>query len=167
MLEIALATDADAAWLDQHQPSGGMPDVHRQRLALQQSGAAAYLVARLDGRPAGCVLLHARHPDHHASHAHFPDCAYVEGLDVEVAARRQGIGEALMIAAEAHADPAAVIGLSVGLDNDPARGLYRKLGYQPSGIPDYPVTWNYTHPVTGEIGEEGEICSFWLKPAPG
>ena len=162
--EITLATEADAAWLDANQPSGGMPSVHRDRLALQQSGGAAYLIAWLGARRVGFVLLHLRHPDHHPSHAHYPDCAYVEGLAVEDAARRQGVGRALMQRVEAYAPPASAIGLSVGVDNAPARSLYRQLGYAPSPIPDYPVTWNYLDRVTGEIGEEGEICSFWLKP---
>ncbi|HEY1752301.1 MAG TPA: GNAT family N-acetyltransferase [Caulobacteraceae bacterium] len=163
MNEITLATEADAAWLDAHLGSGGMPDVHRQRWALQQSGAATYLVGWLDGRRVGYGLLHARHPQHHASHAYFPDCAYVEGLEVAEAARRRGLGQALMRRLETYAAPATEIGLSVGVENAPARALYRKLGYQPAGIPDYPVTWNYVDRVTGEIGEEGEVCNFWLK----
>lgn len=110
------------------------------------------------------MLVHFRHPEHHLSHVHFPDCAYVEGLEVEADVRRLGVGQALMHEAEARARPAASVGLSVGVENAPARALYRKLGYQPADIPDYPVTWNYIDRVTGEIGEEGEICSFWLKP---
>ncbi len=56
--EVTLATDADAEWLDAFKPSGSMPDVHRQRLALQQKGVAAYLIAWLDGRRVGFVLVH-------------------------------------------------------------------------------------------------------------
>lgn len=56
------------------------------------------------------------------------------------------------------------IGLSVGVDNAAARNLYRKLGYLPSDAPDYPVTWTYLDPETGEPKEEGETCSFWMKP---
>ncbi|HEX4197554.1 MAG TPA: GNAT family N-acetyltransferase [Caulobacteraceae bacterium] len=164
MTEVTLATAEDAAWLDAHQPSGGMPDVHRQRLALQEAGDAAYLIGWRDGRRVGFVLVHFRHPRHHLSHLHFPDCAYVEGLEVETGARRLGVGRALMHEAEIRARPAADVGLSVGVDNAPARALYRKLGYRPAAIPDYPVTWNYIDRVTGEIGEEGEVCSFWLKP---
>lgn len=162
--EITLATAADADWLDAFKPSGGMPDVHRERLKLQQTGAAAYLSAWLDGRRVGFVLVHFRHPAHHASHAHFPDCAYVEGLAVDEDMRRRGIARVLMERAETYCAAASNIGLSVGVENAAARALYRKLDYKPADIADYRVSWNYFDPVTGKIGEEGEVCSFFLKP---
>ncbi len=65
--------------------------------------------------------------------------------------------------AETYGTEAHGIGLSVGVENAHARALYRKLGYRPAEIPDYRVNWNYFNPSTGEIGEEGEVCSFFLK----
>ena len=111
------------------------------------------------------MLLHFRHPPHHASHERYPECAYVEALDVRPESRRQGFAVALMQEAERQAAVrgAALVGLSVGVDNAPARALYRKLDYQPTDVPDYWVSWTYVDPRTGEPGEEGETCSFWVK----
>ena len=80
--------------------------------------------------------------------------------------RRRGFALALMREAEARAGSsgAALIGLSVGVDNAPARALYRKLGYQPTDLPDYFVAWTYLDPETGEPKEEGEMCGFWARP---
>ena len=144
----------------------GIPDMHQQRYAVQSGGGGLYLAAWRDGAPVGYVLLHFKHPSHHASFAHYPEAAYVEALDVPPEHRRRGIAMALMAAAEREAAMrgAACVGLSVGVDNAPARALYRKRGYRPSDIPDYWVGWTYIHPDTGKTMDEGETCSFWIKP---
>jgi ribosomal protein S18 acetylase RimI-like enzyme len=164
--DVAAVTPASLALLDAHLGNPGIPDMHRERFAVQAEGRGEYLAAWRDGLPVGYVLLHYWHPPHHASFAHYPDCAYVEALDVQLQRRRQGFALALMQAAEARAQAngATQLGLSVGVDNAPARALYRKLGYYPTDVPDYFVSWTYQHPETGEPMEEGEVCSFWLKP---
>jgi RimJ/RimL family protein N-acetyltransferase len=58
------------------------------------------------------------------------------GVDVRRAARGRGVGTALMLAAEAWARERGVrkICLEVFVDNEPARRLYRKLGYIEEGV---------------------------------
>jgi ribosomal protein S18 acetylase RimI-like enzyme len=140
--------------------------MHQQRYAVQTGGQGLYLAAWRDGAPVGNVLLHFMHPPHHASHARYPEAAYVEALDVPQQHRRGGIALALMTALEqeARARGATLLGLSVGAENGPARALYRKLGYQPSELPDYWVSWAYIDPKTGQPMKEGETCSLWIKP---
>jgi GNAT superfamily N-acetyltransferase len=166
-LDIAVATREDATWLAEHLPIGGMPAAHLQRILLQLEGKALYLIAWQARRPVGHVLLHFRHPAHHASCRYCPECAYAEGLNVHPDMQRHGIATSLMRDAESRARQhrAETIGLSVGVDNAPAQALYRKLGYRhAAAIQPYQVTWNYRDKVTGEIKAEGERCAFWMKP---
>ncbi|MBZ0301215.1 MAG: GNAT family N-acetyltransferase [Anaerolineae bacterium] len=78
-------------------------------------------VALSENQPVGMVLLGIRQP-----------CAWIGGLGVELAHRRQGIARALMQAAidEAHARSLASIQLEVIDDNTAASNLYRDLGFQ-------------------------------------
>ena len=163
--DVTVVTPETLALLELHLANHGIPDMHQQRFQVQTDGAGLYLATWRDGMPVGYVLLHFKHPPHHASHDHYPRCAYVEALDVRAENRRQGFALALMCEAElrAKASGASLLGLSVAIDNGPARALYRKLGYQPTGIPDYVVIWTYLDPVTGEPKEEGELCSFWAR----
>ena len=165
MDDVKVATPEAVALMDAHLGNPGIPDMHRQRFKAQTDGEGLYLAAWRAGVPVGNVLLYFKHPPHHASHARFPACAYVEALDVWADHRRQGFATALMQSAEVHAKAAGAteIGLSVGVENAPARALYRKMGYVPSGIPDYWVSWTYLDKETGEPMEEGETCSFWVK----
>lgn len=152
--------------LEQYLPTGSMPETHRVRLRWQQEGQGVYLLAWQDDRPAGHLFLHFQRPLEHASLWSLPESAYVEALATSIDRQRQGIATALMWNAEdfARQHGAQNIGLSVGVDNIPAQALYRKLGYQPSGIPAYCVTWEYVDEKTGQIGQEGELCEFWWKP---
>ncbi len=54
---------------------------------------------------------------------------WIVNIAVDPAMRNQGIGRALMLDVEAHA-PTHRLRLVVRVDNDPARHLYRSLGYQ-------------------------------------
>jgi ribosomal protein S18 acetylase RimI-like enzyme len=164
--EVTVVTPESLALLDAHLANSGIPDMHHERFKVQADGQGLYLAAWRNGTPVGYVLLHFKHPPHHASYDHHPDCAYVEALDVRPEDRRQGFALALMREAEARArsSGATLVGLSVGVDNAPARALYQGLGYVPTQVPDYRVSWTYLDPQTGEAKEEGETCSFWAKP---
>lgn len=162
---IATANPEDLSLLEEHMPTGSMPDTHRQRLILQQKGKGLYLVAWQEQLLVGHVFVHFLHPVYHASWEHYPDCVYVEALTTLPDKQRRGIATSLMRSAEVYAKQhqAKRIGLSVGIDNGPAEALYRKLAYQPPGIPPYSVTWRYLDETTGETKEDGELCNFWLK----
>lgn len=139
--------------------------MHARRYKVQSDGEGVYLAAWQDGAPVGYVLLYFKHPPHHGSFEHYPNYAYVEGLYVRPEYLRQGIALALMenVESGARSNGASHVGLSVGIGNEQARALYRKLGYQPSDIPDYQVSWTYLDPATGGPKEEGEMCGVWAK----
>lgn len=77
-------------------------------------------IAYLDGEPVGLANLAVREPD-----------AWVGGIGVVPAARRTGVGEALMRALHEEARERAVerVWLEVIVENTGARALYEKLGY--------------------------------------
>jgi ribosomal protein S18 acetylase RimI-like enzyme len=163
--EVAAVTAETLALLDAHLGNPGIPDMHRERFAVQAEGGGVYLAAWQNGLPVGHVLLRFVNP-HRAAVERCGDGAYVEALDVRPEHRRRGFALALMRAAEARAlaNDAAHVGLSVGVDNAPARALYRKLGYRSTEVPDHYVSWTYQRPDTGAPMQEGEVCSFWAKP---
>lgn len=144
-------------------PTFSMPDVHRQRFAQQAEGKALYLVALHEGVPIGYVLLRFA-PRIGEAALSYPESAYVEGLAVGDSWRRRGVATRLMEGLEEtardHRHPA--VGLYVGIENEAAQALYKKLGYGPSKLPLYRVTWP-TLNEADEVGEDGELCSFWIK----
>jgi acetyltransferase len=101
--------------------------------ASVQDGEKALLVARLDGRIAGTVQV-ALEPRANGSHR-----AEIQKLLVHRQARRQGIGLALMRAAESAARAASRSLLVLDTrEGDDAERLYRGLGFQLAGvIPHY------------------------------
>lgn len=101
--------------------------------ASVQAGQKVLLVARLDGRVAGSVQLA---PEPRANGAHR---AEIQKLLVGRWARRQGVGAALMLAAEATARAAGRSLLVLDTrEGDDAERLYRRLRYRLAGvIPHY------------------------------
>lgn len=97
------------------------------------SGQILLLVARLAGRIVGTAQLHP------ASKPNQPHRADVAKVLVHTSARRQGIGEALMQAAEAEARRAGRTLLCLDTDEaGAARRLYNRLGWIEIGtIPRY------------------------------
>ena len=98
--------------------------------ALQRHPDAALLVAELShGELVGRISLMR---DPHPASAHVADL----GVMVAVGHRRQGIGTALMAAAESWARAARVkkLELHVFPHNEPAIRMYEKLGYEREGL---------------------------------
>jgi GNAT superfamily N-acetyltransferase len=94
---------------------------------------APLFVARLDGRIAGTVQLKLAQFENQSHRAD------VAKLLVHSSARRRGIAESLMAAAEAHAraEDRWLLVLDT-LDGSDAERLYRRLGWSAAGsIPDY------------------------------
>jgi mycothiol synthase len=83
-------------------------------------------LARLDGRPVGVLLVNAM-PE-----GGVWDVAYV---GVVPAARRRGVGMELVVKALWEAKAAGILQVSLAVDsrNEPARRLYRRLGFEPFG----------------------------------
>jgi ribosomal protein S18 acetylase RimI-like enzyme len=160
---VRIATHGDIALLERFMPTSSVPEVHRQRFAVQAEGKAQYFIAFHEGVPVGYVLLRFAPPVGEAALT-YPDSAYVEGLDVRETWQRQGVATRLMEQLEATSRErlCPTIGLYVGVGNGAAKALYRSLGYNPSGLPPYRVTWPVQNEA-GELGEDGETCDFWLK----
>jgi len=102
----------------------------RGALARQRAGVTDFLVALVDGVVVGSGELTAGEP------------AQLKSLAVEAEARGQGVGSAIITAAEAIVAERVglnglghrLLGWGVGLDNERAAALYERLGYVRSGV---------------------------------
>jgi GNAT superfamily N-acetyltransferase len=135
-MNIRPCTDADlrvlcARW----RTPGGVHEAHHAR---QRAGQATYLVAWQDQEPlgsgvlqwGGCIGANAR--------TTYPEAVELNHLQVRDRYRGQGVGSALIAAAEALAAQAGRYQMAVGVaeDNPDAERLYRRLGYRRTGVID-------------------------------
>jgi GNAT superfamily N-acetyltransferase len=139
-VDIRPGSDAD---LEALVAAMGQPDHFTDRLARQQDGRGVLLVAWLDGRPVGNGSLSWEPADHPEIHRHLPGVPELGHLEVIGPLWGQGIGTALIRAAE---DTARKLGherlvLGVGVDNPGARRLYERLGYADWGHGTIVGTW--------------------------
>lgn len=107
---------------------------HRERLQQQTQGALLYLIAWEDGTATGHELLRWR------GRLGYPQ---VEDLFVRPDRRDRGIGTSLLEAAEHEARRRGFerIGLGVAVDNEGARRLYTRCGYESAEAEPYLVTY--------------------------
>ncbi|MER5967408.1 GNAT family N-acetyltransferase [Streptomyces sp. NPDC002057] len=152
----------DVPLLDRWLPAPGAPTRHADRFARQEAGTGTYLLAWRDGVPAGhgqvrwdgCAAPEVR--------TEVGDCPEFNGLDVRPELRGQGVGTALIRAAEelARERGAAFLGLGVGHDNPRAAALYERLGYTP--VVAYTDRWSWTDP-RGVGHDEADACTFLVR----
>ncbi len=139
-VRVARAADEAAlAWLDvaAWTPQSGFPSVMERSgdpyytFFTGDSPPAAHLVAELDGWLAGYLRLRPATPLAEGAHV-----LAVMGLAVAPAARRRGVGAALLAAAEDHARArgARKISLRVLSTNTGALRLYQRLGFEREGL---------------------------------
>ena len=104
----------------------------------QQSKRATFLVGWEGDEPRGWALIQWRGCVGENARAAFPGCVEVNHLQVRPEHRGRGTGTAILAAAEQQAlnRGAARIAVSVGAENTDAARLYRRLGYQPTGVID-------------------------------
>ena len=138
-MHVRPVTEHDIPLLEQRFPEG-TPDKHRMRLRSQKAGRVVYLVASLGDAPAGHGLL-IWTPIDAAVASRMRDCAEVTDMFVDPSLRSQGIGSSILAAAEdlANKRGRSWLGLTVGLSNPRARSLYERLGYQDSGLGEFPA----------------------------
>nr|MDQ2958678.1 GNAT family N-acetyltransferase [Actinomycetota bacterium] len=104
----------------------------------QRGGAASYLVAWQEEQPLGSGLVQWRGPIGRNARAAFGESVEVNHLHVRPERRGQGVGTALLAAAERLAAGRGCQSIAVGVsrDNPAAARLYRRLGYLPTGVVD-------------------------------
>lgn len=143
-LEVRPALDAD---LPEVVAALGQREFFVERLERQRAGNEALLVAWVDGRPVGDVVV-SWIPVEAEVREHLPGVPQLYHLEVLSTMWRRGIGTALLRAAEEIARGLGYdrVTLSVGLDNPAARRLYERLGY---------ADWGHGHAVTA-----------WQEPGP-
>jgi ribosomal protein S18 acetylase RimI-like enzyme len=136
-MDIRQCQEEDLDLLETGNPSPGQTRYHDRRFERQQQGASTFLIAWADGVPIGTGEILWRGCAAPEVHQRFPDCPELNGLHVWPAARRShGIGTAIILAAEARTRDRGChqIGLGVDDDNPRAAALYRRLGYQETGL---------------------------------
>jgi ribosomal protein S18 acetylase RimI-like enzyme len=134
----------------------------RARWEVQQSGEGVYLIAWRDGEIVGQTMLlrRSKYDEVHAD----ADPAEINALHAYV--RRQGIGTAIIRAAEEIAAgewDRSAIGLAVGLDNDRARALYERLGYEPWSGPRVVDHWTEQAADGTVVRTHSDSCQYLLK----
>ncbi|NLU65973.1 GNAT family N-acetyltransferase [Streptomyces sp. HNM0574] len=165
-MKISECREEDLALLEQHMPTLGAPSRHALRFARHAEGTGTYLVAWYEGVPVGSCEVRwdgCAAPEIQAAHPGYPE---VNGLGVWPGTlRSQGIGTALIRAAEERASGrgAAGIGLGVEKNNPRAEALYKRLGYRPAT--PYLDCWSYQDGV-GVTHRVADACTFLVKELP-
>jgi ribosomal protein S18 acetylase RimI-like enzyme len=144
-LTVRVAVKDDLSELNAAIPTGSN-DVHAAFLGRQEAREVAYLAAWLDGVPVGTGVLRWAGDDGRS----VPE---IRNLHVEPAARGHGAGTALIRLAEdlVRARGLSRLSIAVGMDNDRAAALYRRLGYTDTGVRR---TDTYTYFDVAGIGHE-------------
>ncbi|WP_345630643.1 GNAT family N-acetyltransferase [Rugosimonospora acidiphila] len=161
-LIVRQCREQDVAVLEHHVPTG-RNRYHEARFHRQGEGFSTFLIAYLDDAPVGSgeVLWQgAKEPD---VRDRFPDCPEINGLAVVAARQSQGIGTAIIAAAEQRALQRGQhrIGLGVDEHNERAAALYRRLGYRDTGchyLDHYRYVDNH-----GAPHEVADPCRFLIK----
>ena len=153
IVDIKPIVETDIALLEKRFPEAG-PAKHAERFARQQKGEAIYLIAWIQGQPAGHALIKwggsQDEPVARQIRTATPD---IEDLFVYGELRSQGIAGQLLSFAErlAREQGYTKVGLSVAVEtNERARRLYERLGYQDAHF--------------GEYTERGEYCDEQGQP---
>jgi ribosomal protein S18 acetylase RimI-like enzyme len=139
------------------------PNRHLERAAAQEARLGIYLVAWRDGEPVGHSFV--KWPGSLSSrHAREEGCVEIEDLFVSPEDRDEGIGGALLETSEdaARGRRFEAIGLAVALENDGARRLYERHGYEDAGHGTFTLRW-------ASLDDQGvertwrEECTYLVK----
>jgi len=166
---IRPAESGDLALLEQYRRDCD-PAAHATRLDEQQDGRMLYLLAWVDERPVGQVVMRwdgPDDPDLAARTAPLGRHVYIGALGVDAAYQSQGIGRRLLAAAESAAIRRGyrLAGLMVASDNVRAKALYERLGYQDTGLGNIPAVWRFTR-RDGTIHQSVDVCVYLVKQLP-
>lgn len=149
-------------------PSPGRTQRHAMRFEKQQQGLSTFLVAWSDGIPVGTAQILWQGCEAPEVRERFPECPELNGLGVwPPQLRSQGIGTAIIRAAEtqAHRCGHHRIGLGVDDRNYRAASLYLRLGYQETDC-HYLDRYHYLD-ENGLRHEVADACRFLVKQLTG
>ncbi|MFI6940059.1 GNAT family N-acetyltransferase [Streptomyces sp. NPDC050418] len=161
-MKITPCRSEDLVLLDEHLPSASADSHHAARFARQEAGESTYLLAWRDGRPVGHAEVRWNGCAAPEVRAAVAGCPEINGLAVAGELRSQGIGSALIAAAEelARERRLPAIGLGVDESNPRAAALYERLGYRP--VVPYVDRWAYVD-RGGLRVECADSCTFLVK----
>jgi GNAT superfamily N-acetyltransferase len=154
----------DLALLNEHLHLWGPPDYHERKIREQLSGEVFWLIAWRDDLPVGHLQIGWSGAERPEFEAHLGDCPHVSRVGVRAEMRSQGIGSALIEAAEdiIRKRGYSRVGLGVGVDNVRARQLYQRLGYGDCGHGTYTVSWTQ-YDGNETRGRVEEVCIYLWK----
>lgn len=135
---------------------------HRERWDMQQRRKATYLVAWRAGTLCGRVTLFhsSKYENVHRAVGDFPEMNALEATP-----RGEGIGSAIIEAAERHARQlgAMRIGLAVEHNNPEARRLYERLGYRVWDGGDVVDRWTEWDEWGEPVQDHADTCAYLIK----
>jgi ribosomal protein S18 acetylase RimI-like enzyme len=143
------------------------PEAHVRRLGDQRAGRITYLIAWLDRKALGHVLIRwggPTNPELVWRLGRRADHPYIEALFVHPEYRSHSIGSQLLAAAERLVQSRGFrrIGLAVAVDNVRAWALYDRLGYRDADVGEVVNHWSYVD----EAGQEvigTEMVTYLVK----
>ena len=141
---------------------------HDRRLSRQKAGSATYLIAWNRGEPVGHLLLKWDGAGEDVGHDHLGDIPELNAIVVKEGLRGQGIGTKLISTAEdlVRSRGNLSVGLAVGIDNEDAHRLYRRLGYRDWRHGTFTTTWTEIGP-DGKEREDSEEVVYMTKSIAG
>ncbi|HRO31190.1 MULTISPECIES: GNAT family N-acetyltransferase [Micrococcaceae] len=135
-MDIRPCTDADLSVLcSRWRTPGGVHEAHH---VCQRAGQTTYLVAWHDQEPLGSGVLQWGGCIGSNARTAYPEAVELNHLQVRDEYRGQGVGSALIAAAEDLIARTGCYQMAVGVaeDNPAAERLYRRLGYRRTGVLD-------------------------------
>jgi GNAT superfamily N-acetyltransferase len=133
---VSPATEHDLDRLRELVPT--VDDVAGHHYEQQRTGTATFLVCSDHDEPLGWGLVQWRGCLGEHARAAFPSCVELNHLQVRPEHRNRRAGSAVLAAAEqlVRNRGGAQLAVSVSVENPDAARLYRRLGYQPTGVLD-------------------------------
>ncbi|WP_199547921.1 GNAT family N-acetyltransferase [Streptomyces sp. N35] len=161
-MKIIACRAEDVVLLDEHLPSASADSHHSARFGRQEAGESTYLLAWRDEIPAGHAEVRWNGCAAPEVRTVVGACPEINGLAVAGHLRSQGIGSALVRAAEDLARERGLPAIGLGVDETNARAaaLYERLGYRP--VVRYVDRWAYVD-RGGLRVECADSCTFLVK----
>ncbi|HSO55407.1 MAG TPA: GNAT family N-acetyltransferase [Actinomycetes bacterium] len=134
------------------------------RLARQRGGGGVLLVAWVDGRPVGDVVLDSEPATEPAIRRRLPGVPTLSHLEGLGPFQRRGIGTALIREGENTARQLGHrrLAIGVGVDNPSARRLYERLGYRDWGHGTVETSWQ-EHDQAGQPRTVSETIHMFVR----